>query len=136
MNKKKNHTQDSAAAERLNCIAIQTKIHLLFMALLSIGFLGFWIFWRLQRPQTGLIFAHTAALGMMGFYGSWAGALAGKKGYGLWKAFSAGFFLPIVAGFISVIIYNPTDHLLRCGGWEALGTGLLVVIFVFFLPKA
>ena len=115
-------------AEPVTCISLEIKAHLLFMALLSIGFIGFWMFWLLQRRGIGLLFAHMAALGVMGFFGCWAGALAEKKGHGFWKAFKIGFFLPILVGSASAFLYNPTNLFIRCGGWEALATGLGVVI--------
>jgi len=123
------------AGKPANRVPIETKIHLLIMALLSVGFIGFF---ALQREWIGLIFAHTAALGIMGFYGSWAGALAKKKGYGFWKVFSIGFFLPIILGVISAFLFGPAgekDLLITCGGWVALGSGLGVVIFFFFVKK-
>ena len=126
--------KNNEITEPVTCISLEIKAHLLFMALLSIGFLGFWIFWLLQRRGIGLVFAHTAALGMMGFFGCWAGALAGKKGRGFWKPFKIGFFLPILVGAASAFLYNQTDLFIRCGGWEALVTGMGVVI-VFALKS-
>ena len=119
----------------VNRIPIESKVHLLFLALLSIGFIGFF---ALHKQWIGLIFAHTAALGIMGFYGSWAGALAKKKGYGYWKAFNIGLFLPIILGIISAFFFGPEgerDLFITCGGWAALVSGLGVVILFFFIKK-
>ena len=80
-----------------NDIALQSKIHLLFLGVLSISFIGYF---ALREHWAGLIFGHTAALSIMVFFGSLAGALAEAKGYSYVRAFQVGFFLPIILGVI------------------------------------
>lgn len=114
---------------------MENKINLILLGILSFSFLGFF---ALRTHWIGLIFAHTAALGIMGFYGSWAGAIAKKKGYHYWTAFRFGFFLPIFLGIIAAFLFVPKDrsHLpLTCGGWISLAAGLVIVLIYVFLRK-
>lgn len=114
---------------------MENKLNLFFLGVLSGSFIGFF---ALRTHWVGLIFAHTAALGIMGFYGSWAGTIARKKGYHYWAAFRLGFFLPLVLGVFAAFLFVPDDrsHLpLTCGGWVSLAAGLVVVLVYSFLRK-
>jgi hypothetical protein len=116
-------------------ISFESKLHLLFLGLLSISFIGYF---ALRELWIGFIFAHAAALGIMGFYGCLAGAIAKKKGYSYGRAFQIGFFLPIILGGISAFLFLPSGqrHLpLTCGGWVSLAAGLVVVISYSFVKK-
>jgi hypothetical protein len=116
-------------------ISFESKLHLLFLGLLSISFIGYF---ALRELWIGFIFAHTAALGIMGFYGCLAGAIAKKKGYSYGRAFQTGFFLPIILGGISAFLFLPSGQRglpLSCGGWVSLATGILVVISYSFIKK-
>jgi hypothetical protein len=117
-----------------NNIPLESKVHLLFLGLLSISFVGYL---ALRKIWIGFIFAHTAALGIMGFYGCFAGAIAKKKGYSYWRAFQIGFALPIILGGIAAFLFVPAERglPLTCGGWVSLGAGLVVVIFYLFVKK-
>ena len=57
-------------------ISFESKLHLLFLGLLSIGFVGYF---ALRKLWIGFVLGHAAALGIMGFYGCLAGAIAKKK---------------------------------------------------------
>lgn len=116
-------------------IPTESKVQLLFHGLLSISFLGFFMF---RELWIGFIFAHIAAISIMGFYGCLAGAIAKKKGYQYWRAFQIGFFLPIILGAISAFTFVPESNRglpLTCGGWVCLGTGLGVVIFFLLIKR-
>jgi hypothetical protein len=79
----------------------------------------------------GFIFAHTAALCIMGFYGCMAGSIAQKKGYRYRRAFNIGFFLPLIIGIIYAFVGVPSgerDWPLTCGGWVSLSVGILVIL--------
>jgi hypothetical protein len=116
-----------------NGVPVESKIHLIFLGLLSVGFVGFF---ALRTSWIGLFFAHTAALGIMGFYGSLAGAIARSKGYRYWRAFQIGFFLPIILGAISAFIFVPEGNLpLTCGGWVSLAAGIVIVLFCSLIKK-
>jgi hypothetical protein len=132
------YTQDKQNVQQgilNNEIQFESKIHLLFLGLLSISFIGYF---ALQKLWIGFIFAHIAALSIMGFCGCWAGVIAQKKGYRYWKAFQIGFFLPIILGGISAFLFVPSgerDLPLTCGGWINLAVGLAVVIYYSFVKK-
>jgi len=114
---------------------MENKLNLLLLGVLSVSFIGFF---ALRTHWVGLIFAHTAALGIMGFYGSWAGSIAKKKGYHFWWAFRAGFFIPILLGLIAAFIFVPEDrsHLpITCGGWVSLAAGLIIVFIYAILRR-
>jgi hypothetical protein len=116
-------------------IPFESKLHLLFLGLLSLGFIGYFVF---KHHWIGFIFAHTAALSIMGFYGCLAGVIAKKKGYAYRKAFQIGFFLPIVLGAISAFLLGPSVErslLLTCGGWTSLAAGIVIVLFYSFVRK-
>ena len=116
-------------------ISFEIKLQLLFLALLSISFIGYF---ALRELWIGFVFAHVAALSIMGFYGCLAGAIAKKKGYSYGRAFQIGFFLPIILGGISAFLLVPSGQRglpLTCGGWVALATGIVVVIFYTFVKK-
>jgi hypothetical protein len=105
----------------------ESTLHLILLGMLSLGFVGFF---ALRTIWPGLIFAHLAALGIMGFYGCLAGALARKKGRRYWFAFSLGFFVPILVGLVAAMFLAPAAEgrlPLNCGGWFSLLTGLLIV---------
>jgi hypothetical protein len=116
-------------------ISFESKLHLLFLGLLSISFIGYF---ALRELWIALIFAHVAALSIMGFYGCLAGAIARKKGYSNGRAFQTGFFLPIVLGAISAFLLVPSGQRglpLTCGGWVSLATGIVVVISYSLVKK-
>ncbi|MFC1492413.1 hypothetical protein ACFL6O_00515 [candidate division KSB1 bacterium] len=112
------------------------KLQLLFLGVLSIGFIGYFIF---REHWSGIIFGHTAAIGIMGFYGCLAGAVAVWKGYDYWKAFKIGFLLPIILGAISAFWFAPEGDRglpLTCGGWISLAAGIIVAISYSLLRKS
>ncbi len=118
-----------------NKIPLESKIQLLFLGLLSISFIGYF---ALQKLWIGFIFAHTAALSIMGFYGCLTGAIANKKGYSYIRAFQIGFFLPIILGGISAFFLVPSgerDSPLTCGGWVSLAAGIVIVISYSIIKK-
>jgi hypothetical protein len=116
-------------------IPFESKLHLLFLGLLSIGFVGYF---ALRKLWIGFALGHAAALGIMGFYGCLAGAIAKKKGYSYTRAFQIGFFLPIILGVISAFWFLPSGPRglpLTCGGWVSLATGIVVVISYAFVKR-
>jgi hypothetical protein len=127
--------QNVPKREAVNNISLESKLQLLFHGSLSISFVGYF---ALREHWIGFIFAHTAALSIMGFYGCLAGAIAKKKGYSYGRAFQIGFFVPIILGGISAFIFVPSGERslpLTCGGWVSLATGIVVVISYFFVKK-
>jgi hypothetical protein len=121
--------------EPVNNIPLESKVHLLFLGLLSISFVGYF---ALRKLWIGFIFGHIAALSIMGFYGCLAGAIAKKKGYSYWRAFKIGFFLPIILGGISAFLFAPSGEgslPLTCGGWVSLAAGIVVVISYSLIKK-
>ncbi|MFC1481364.1 hypothetical protein ACFL6E_03850 [Candidatus Neomarinimicrobiota bacterium] len=116
-------------------IPFEAKLELLFLGVLSISFLGYFIF---RQHWIGFIFAHTAALSIMGFYACLAGAIAQWRGFSYRRAFQIGFFPPIIAGVISAFTLRPTTNgiiPMTCGGWAALGTGLVVMVAYLLIRK-
>jgi hypothetical protein len=119
----------------LTRISLESKIQLLFLGLLSISFL---FNYALRDELIGLIFAHTAALSIMGFYGCLAGAVAKKKGFSYGRAFLIGFFLPIISGVVSAFLIGPAEQInlpFTCGGWTSLAAGIIVVFVYVFAKK-
>ncbi len=118
-----------------NSIPLESKIPLLFLGLLSISFLGYFAF---QELWIGFVFAHAAALSIMGFYGCLAGSIAKKKGYSYPKAFQIGFFLPVILGGISAFLLVPSGEgnlPLTCGGWTSLATGIVIITFYAIIKE-
>lgn len=72
-----------------NTISLESKLHLFFMGLLSISFVGYF---ALRKFWIGFIFGHLAGLSIMGFFGCLAGVIAKKKGFSYGRAFLIGFF--------------------------------------------
>jgi hypothetical protein len=108
-------------------ISLERNIHLLFLGLLSISFIGYF---ALREHWIGFIFAHIAALSIMGFYGCSAGVIAKMKGYSYWRAFQIGFISPIILGAISAFALptGPRGLPVTCGGWASLVTGLIIIV--------
>ena len=120
--------QNAQRGQTIGHAPIERTIHLFLLGMLSVGFVGYFV---LQKTWPGLIFAHTAALGIMGFYGCLAGAIAKKKGYSYWVAFRFGFFVPIFLGGIAAFLLVPTGDRslpLTCGGWFSLFAGIIIVL--------
>ncbi len=106
----------------------ETRLCLLFQGLLSIGFIGYFAF---RNHWVVYIFAHIGALGVAGFFGSFAGAIAKSKGYQYATALLLGSALPLILGIIGAyLVVLPRDNGLpgTCGGTITLLVGLLVVI--------
>ncbi len=128
--------QNIPRRESENTIPSESKVQLLFLGLLSIGFVGYF---AMRESWIGFIFAHTAAISIMGFFGCLAGAIAQKKGFRYRKAFQIGFFLPIILGGISAFLFVPAGRgnlPLTCGGWVSLATGIFVVGAYFMIKKS
>ena len=122
-----NENQNAQILRLEKTISLESILQLVFLGLLSIGFIGYFVF---RNHWTGIIFAHIAALSIMGFYGCLAGAIARWKGYKFWKAFQIGFLLPIVLGGISAFLLVPPGERslpLGCGGWINLATGIIII---------
>ncbi len=106
----------------------ETKLCLLFQGLLSIGFIGYFAF---RNHWAVYIFAHIGALGVAGFFGCFAGAIAKSKGYQYGRALLFGSALPLILGIIvAYLVVLPRDNGLpgTCGGTIGLLVGILVVI--------
>lgn len=117
-----------------SAISLERNIPLLFLGLLSISFIGYF---ALREHWIGFIFAHIAALSIMGFYGCSAGAIAKMKGYSYWRAFQIGFILPIILGVISAFLLpaGPRNLPLTCGGWTSLVVGIIIIVSYAFLKQ-
>ena len=114
---------------------LESILQLVFLGLLSISFIGYFVF---RNHWIGFIFAHAAALSIMGFYGCLASAIAKMKGYSYWRAFQIGFFFPIVLGAISAFLLVPSGERnlpLTCGGWTSLAAGIVIVIYYSLVKK-
>jgi hypothetical protein len=112
----------------------ESNIQLVFLGLLSVSFIGYFAF---REQWIGFIFAHIAALSIMGFYGCSAGAIAKMKGYSYWRAFQIGFILPIILGVISAFLLpaGPRNLPLTCGGWTSLVVGIIIIVSYAFLKQ-
>jgi hypothetical protein len=114
--------------EEVQPISLQNKLQLSFLGTLSISFIGYF---ALREHWIGFIFAHVAAVSIMGFFGCLAGAIAQKKGYRYSRAFQIGFFTPIMVGAIAAFLIVPPGRSalpLTCGGWFSLLAGISIVI--------
>lgn len=119
----------------INNTASQSNLHLIFLGLLSVSFIGFFVF---RSSWIGVILGHTAGLSIMVFYGGLAGTLVQRKGYKYFNGFKVGFFIPISLGIISTFILSFTNNKgfqLACGGWTALATGIFVIIISLLLKR-
>lgn len=122
-------------SDYVRAIRIQNKLYLLLLGIVSVSFLGFFIF---RGTWLGLIFGHLAGLSIMGFYGGLTEVIAVKKGYKYFFGFKIGLIIPIVFGIISAFIlvpYGKRNLFITCGGWTALGSGLIIVIIFLFIKK-
>ncbi len=109
-------------------ITIENRIILLFLGLLIIGVIGYL---TLRNLLIGSIFAHVGGLGIIGVLGGFVGIIAKNKGYDYWKAFLIGFILPIIVGFIAVLLVEP----ISCGGSPSLAAALIIVIIYSFTRR-
>ncbi len=112
-----------------------SNIQLVFLGLLSVSFIGYFAF---REQWIGFIFAHIAALSIMGFYGCLTGLLAKRKGRNYWKAFRIGFFIPIILGVIAGFLLGPEEGSnlpLTCGGWISLAAGIIIIIPYLFIKQ-
>lgn len=98
----------------------------------SIGYFAFWDHW------IRYIFAHFAALGVIGFFSCLAGIIAARKGFSYKKAVFSGLFFPIILGIIAGYLLDPVGSARipsSCGGTVSLGVALIVVI-IYIAIKA
>ena len=133
MTKKGTATSQFSQGETVKVFSTESKVQLFFLGLLSLSFIGYF---ALRQHWIGFIFAHLAALSIMGFFGCLAGFIAKKKGYNYWKAFRIGFFIPIILGAFSAFVLVPSGVRvlpLTCGGWTSLGTGIIISIYYSLL---
>ena len=114
--------------ESSNGITVESWIFLLFLGLLIIGVIGYF---ALRNLGINNVFAHIGGLGIVGLLGSLAGIIAKKKGYGYWKAFLFGLFLPILVGVIAVLL----PQTFSCGGSPSLAAALLIIIIYSLIKR-
>ena len=112
----------------VNNIPLDSKVQLLFLGLLIIGVIGYF---ALRNLGINNVFAHIGGLGIIGLLGSLAGIIAKKKGYGYWKAFLFGLFLPILMGVIAVLL----PQTFSCGGSPSLAAALLIIIIYSLIKR-
>ena len=120
--------QNVRRRQAAGCASLESTTQLFFLGILSVGFVGHF---AMRKIWPGFIFAHLAALGIMGFFGCLAGAIAKKKGYGYGMAFRFGFFVPLIFGVASAFLLAPAGDgrlPLTCGGWFSLISGIIVVL--------
>jgi len=104
---------------------------LLFLGLLVLGIAGYAVFASLWIRY---VFAHIGGLGIIGLFGCWAGSIARKKGRSYWRAFFAGFVLPIILGIISVgVVYALGGS--GCGGIVSLFVAIIVILYYSLAKK-
>jgi hypothetical protein len=132
---KNENTFDSQERKPQAGIPADSWMYLLFQGLLSVGFIGYFAF---RNHWAVYIFAHIGALGVAGFFGCFAGAIAKKKGFDYWKALSLGFTLPIILGII--VAYAAESVRANglpgtCGGIVSLIVGAVIVISYSFAKQ-
>jgi FtsH-binding integral membrane protein len=110
----------------------KSKLPLFFWGLLLISVIAYF---ETRHLWIHLIFAHLGGFSIVGLFACLAGSIARKKNYSYRNAFLAGLILPIIAGFIGVLILFPPDPALACGGSATLIVGLLIVIVYSLLKK-
>lgn len=111
------------------------KIFILSIITLTIGLIGYFIFWN---HWTRYIFAHIGALGIIGLFACLAGLIAQKKGLNYRKAVFFSFFPSIFFGVIAVyLVEPPRENGLpsSCGGVVSLGVAIIVVIIYLIAKK-
>ncbi len=116
-------------------VSTDSSIHLFFLGLLSVSFMGYFLF---RNAGVKYVFGHAAGLSIMGFYGGLAGVLLKAKGYGYNLGFRIGFFVPIILGGVSAFVlapYGDNPGWITCGGWTSLASGLLVVVALAMIKK-
>jgi hypothetical protein len=106
-------------------------ILILFLGLLIIGFAARLV---IQDDRTNIKLAHIGALGLMGLFGYWAGAITDKNGYGFWIAFLLGLTIPILMGVISVLAVEG-GSLSACGGSVSITAGIFIVFCYSYFTK-
>ena len=119
--------QNTTQKEPYNVNQIERRILVLCLLVLIISITGFL---ASDNQWIDYIFAHLGGVSIVGLLGCCAGVIARKKGYGYWNAFLLGSFLPIILGFIAVLLFQPTS----CGGSVSLAVAVLIVI-IFSLLK-
>jgi peptidoglycan/LPS O-acetylase OafA/YrhL len=110
----------------------KSRLPLFFLGLLILSVIAYF---ASRHLWIHLIFAHLGGFSIVGLFACLAGSIARKKNYSYRNAFLAGLILPIIAGFIGVLVLFPPDPTLACGGSATLIVGLLIVIVYSFLRK-
>lgn len=112
-----------------------TRTMLASLGLVILGFAGGY---PLRDTWTGFWLYHVGGLGALGLLASAAGAIAGRKGYGFWRAYVLALSLPILAGVIAAYCVPPKGDGARpaaCGGAISLIAALVVVILCTFVRR-
>jgi heme/copper-type cytochrome/quinol oxidase subunit 4 len=106
----------------------ERKILLLFLLVLITSIAGYF---ATNSEWLNYTFAHLGGSAIVGLLGCCAGIVAMKKGYGFWKAFLIGFFLPIILGFVAVFLIQP----MSCGGTVSLAAAVFILIIYSFVKR-
>lgn len=109
----------------------QNRLLFLFLGLLVAGTAGFFIY---RGLLIGYISAHVGTLGVMGLAGITSGAIARKKGYSYWWAFSFGFAFPTLLGLLAVLVFYFLRGVVYCGGSVSLAAAL-VALFCYSVAR-
>ena len=107
---------------------MKKRMFILFAGVLVIGIEGFYVF---SDQWLRYVFAHAGGLGIMGFLGMLAGAIAARKGYNYTRALGLGFALPIMLGILAVLVVHGSGGN-GCGGIVSLAASFLVIAFYGF----
>lgn len=110
----------------------KSRLPLFFLGLLLISVIAYF---ASRHLWIHLIFAHLGGTSIVGLFACLAASMARKKNYSYRNAFLASLILPVVAGFIVVLVLFPPDPTLACGGSATLIVALLIVIVYSFLKK-
>jgi membrane associated rhomboid family serine protease len=107
---------------------IARKLLILFLLVLIISIVGYF---GSDSQWLDYTFAHLGGSSIVGLLGYCAGIVAMNKGYGFWKAFLIGFFIPIILGFIAVFIVQQ----MTCGGTVSLAAAVFLLITYSVLKR-
>jgi len=125
-------TDENRGKDLTSNFSWEKRLPFIFLGFLAISIIGYFL---LSNHWTIIITNHLGGLGIIGLLAYLTGFIAKRKGYNYKKVLRLSFFLPIILGFIAVIIISMRVNFFYCGGGVSLLTSLLIIMAYLLVKK-
>ena len=125
-------TDENQRPDLTGSFSCRKRLAFIFLGLLAISIIAYFL---LRNHWAIIITNHVGGLGIIGLFACLTAYIAKRKAYNYTKAFKLSFFLPIILGLITAIIFSLGKDFIYCGGGVSLLVSLIIPIVYLLINK-